>query len=235
MTDHHLYASELESEVFKQTQNLRNIQHKITLGMADIVESHDNITGGHVKRTSDVIKIFVERLKFRDDANPDDELNLSARFYNNVISAAPMHDLGKIAVEDAILRKPGKYTDAEYAEMKTHAEKGAKIVGQVLSGIEDDKFLKVATNIAHHHHEKWDGTGYPTGISGKDIPIEARIMALADVFDALVSKRHYKEQFSYDDAFNIIKDSLGSHFDPVLGNYFLECRKDLEAYYDSVK
>ena len=143
-----------------------------------------------------------------------------------------MHDLGKIAIDDAVLRKPGKYTDEEFSQMKKHAEEGAKIVENILQGVEDDSFVQIAKNIAHYHHEKWNGKGYPLGLAGENIPIEARIMALADVFDALVSKRCYKEAFSYDKAFCIIEESLGEHFDPELGRIFVECRPELEALYD---
>ena len=153
-------------------------------------------------------------------------------FLRQVEKAAPMHDLGKIAIDDKILRKPGKYTEEEYAQMKKHAEEGARIVENILQGVEEYSFVEIAKNVAHYHHEKWNGKGYPEGLSGTDIPVEARIMALADVFDALVSKRCYKEAFSYDKAFAIIKESLGEHFDPELGRIFLECRTDLEALYD---
>ena len=146
-----------------------------------------------------------------------------------------MHDLGKIAVDDRILRKPGRFTEEEFEEMKKHSEKGAEIVGQILEGVEDDEFVRIAKNVAHYHHEKWNGEGYPTKISGIEIPPEARIMALADVFDALVSKRCYKEKMDYDNAFRIIEESLGSHFDPELGKMFLHCRAKLEAYYDAVE
>ncbi|MBQ8547419.1 MAG: HD domain-containing protein, partial [Lachnospiraceae bacterium] len=151
------------------------------------------------------------------------------------IKAAPMHDLGKVAIDDAVLRKPGKYTDAEYAEMKRHSAEGARIVESILKGVEDDAFVEVAKNVAYYHHEKWNGFGYPTGKTGTDIPVEARIMALADVFDALVSKRCYKEAFSYDEAFHIIEEALGQHFDPDLGKVFMECRPELEAFYDKNK
>ena len=144
-----------------------------------------------------------------------------------------MHDHGKIAVDDAILRKPGKFTDEEYEKMKIHSKEGARIVKNVLKEVEDDEFVNIAVNIAHYHHEKFDGQGYPEKLSGSAIPLEARIMALADVFDALVSKRCYKDSFSYDKAFEIIKDSLGTHFDPELGTAFIQCRQKLEALYNS--
>jgi response regulator RpfG family c-di-GMP phosphodiesterase len=115
--------------------------------------------------------------------------------------------------------------------MKTHASKGAKIVSQILDGVEDKEFCKIAINLTHYHHEKWNGQGYPCGLSGIDIPLEARIMALAAVFDALVSKRCYKSKMSFDDAFRIIEESLGSHFDPELGEIFLKCRPQLENFY----
>lgn len=143
-----------------------------------------------------------------------------------------MHDLGKIAVDDNILRKPGRYTPEEYEEMKKHSEMGAQVVRMVLEHVEDAEFLETAVNVAHYHHEKWDGSGYPCGLSGENIPMEARIMALADVFDALVSKRCYKEAFGYDRAFAIIEESLGTHFDAKLGRVFLECREELCAFYD---
>ena len=108
-----------------------------------------------------------------------------------------MHDLGKIAIEDRVLQKPGKFTDEEFAVMKTHSEKSANIIENILRGIEEDHFVDVAVNVARYHHEKWNGTGYPKGLSGKQIPLEARIMAVADVYDALVSKRCYKEAMSF--------------------------------------
>ena len=142
-----------------------------------------------------------------------------------------MHDLGKITVSDSVLKKQGKYTEEEYSEMKKHAAEGGRIVDSILSGVEEEDFVEIAKNVAYYHHEKWDGKGYPNGLAGQEIPLEARIMALADVFDALVSKRCYKEAFSYEKAFSIIEESLGSHFDPELGRIFIECRPELEAMY----
>lgn len=199
----------------------------MVLGMATMVESRDNSTGGHIKRTSAVIDIFSKRLM--PYCEP---LGITPDFLQMLSKAAPMHDLGKIAIADSILQKQGRYTNEEYSQMKRHAAEGAAIVENILRGVENDDFVELAKNVAHYHHEKWDGSGYPEGLSGKDIPLEARIMALADVFDALVSKRCYKEAYSYDTAFGIIKDSLGSHFDPFLGNIFLQCRPELEALYN---
>lgn len=221
------YNSELEREVAAKTANILHIKDMMVLGMADMVESRDNNTGGHIKRTSAVVKVFAERLR-----NCGGELGLTEEFLKKVEKAAPMHDLGKIAIGDSILRKPGKFTDEEYNEMKRHTTEGARIVENILRGVEDDDFVEIARNVALYHHEKWNGKGYPTNTAGTDIPVEARIMALADVFDALVSKRCYKDAFSYDKAFSIIEEDLGEHFDPELGKVFLECREELERIYD---
>ncbi len=224
------YSSKLEKEVDQKTEHITFIKDMMVLGMAEMVESRDANTGGHIKRTSEVVHIFAERLM-----QSKEQFGLSEEFLKLVIKAAPMHDLGKVAIDDAVLRKPGKYTDAEYEEMKRHSAEGARIVESILQGVEDDAFVQVAKNIAYYHHEKWNGKGYPVGKKGTEIPMEARIMALADVFDALVSKRCYKDAFSYDKAFSIMEESLGQHFDPELGRVFLECRPALEAFYNENK
>lgn len=220
------YNEELAEEVDEKTRQIKIIQGKVILGMAQMVESRDLSTGGHIKRTSDVVRIFAKKL-----VNSD--LGLSPQFLKLVIRSAPMHDLGKIGVDDAILRKQGKFTDEEYEKMKTHSEIGYRMVNEILSDVEDKDFVLVAENVAHYHHEKVNGTGYPDGLKGEEIPIEARIMALADVFDALVSKRCYKEAFSYEKAYEIIKKDAGTHFDRALAEVFLSCKDELEEYYNS--
>ena len=222
------YNLELAKKVAEKTIHIREMQDKSLLAMAQMVESRDLSTGGHIRRTSDVVKIFSKKILGKID-------DIDRRFLKMVTRSAPMHDLGKIAVDDAILRKQAKFTDEEYEVMKTHAKNGAEIVRKVLTDIEDEEFVKVAENVAHYHHEKVDGTGYPEGLKGEEIPIEARIMALADVFDALVSKRCYKEAFSYDKAFSIIENDAGKHFDAKLAEIFLTCRPELEEYYDNYK
>lgn len=232
-TEHHRiveltsqYNETLTKEVNEKTERISDIQQKTILGMAQMVESRDMSTGGHIKRTSDVVKIFADKLLTSGAGFSEDFLNM-------VIRSAPMHDLGKIGVDDAILCKKGKFTDEEYEQMKKHAEIGGKMVKDILTGVEEEEFVRVAENVAHYHHEKINGKGYPMGLSGEQIPIEARIMALADVFDALVSKRCYKEAFTYDKAFSIIREDSGSHFDPILAPIFCTCRPELEAYYDN--
>ena len=193
--------------------------------MATMVEGRDNSTGGHIRRTSKVVELIVNEMK------KDDVLTYHHKFYENIIKAAPMHDLGKIAVDDAILRKPGKFTPEEYEVMKRHASEGAKYVKEVLSGSADEDLEMVAINVAKYHHERWDGNGYPEKLKGEEIPLEARIMAVADVYDALVSKRVYKEGFSFEDANNIILEGMGKQFDPGLEKYYLAARSKIEEYY----
>ncbi|MCQ2522088.1 MAG: HD domain-containing protein [Lachnospiraceae bacterium] len=220
------YNDELAKEVEAKTSKIKSIQEKTILGMAQMVESRDLSTGGHIKRTSDVVRIFAKKL-----VNAD--LGLTSEFLNLVIRSAPMHDLGKIGVDDAVLRKQGKFTDEEYDKMKKHSEIGYHMVNEILSDVEDPDFVHVAENVAHYHHEKINGTGYPEGLKGEEIPIEARIMALADVFDALVSKRCYKDAFSYERAYEIIEKDAGTHFDKHLAMVFLSCKEELENYYNA--
>ncbi len=222
------YNDNLEREVQKKTEKLRSVQSDIILSMASIVENRDSNTGGHIARTSDIIKIFVRHL--RDNCSFKEADKDMARC---IIKAAPLHDFGKIGIPDSVLNKPGRFEPEEYEKMKEHSAKGAVIVEKILKHSEDYKFRNIAINVAHYHHEKWDGSGYPKGLKAKEIPFEARVMALADVFDALVSKRVYKESFSYDKAFSIIEESCGSHFDPELCVEFLKCRPQLEELYNS--
>ena len=201
------------------------LQDKLVIGMATMVEGRDNSTGGHIKRTSDIVRLLVEEMM------KDPSLDLNHLFYQSLVKAAPMHDLGKITIDDIVLRKPGKFTPEEYEIMKTHSPEGAKILKQILINVTDKTFESVAINVAHYHHERWDGRGYPNGLKGEEIPLEARIMAIADVYDALVSKRVYKDEFSFDDAYKIIMENMGKQFDPGLEKYFARARERIEAYY----
>ena len=217
----------LKREAERQAKRAKSMQMSTILGMAAMIESRDNSTGGHINRTSACVALFVEHLRKLDD------YNMSENYWDSVINAAPLHDLGKIAVDDAILRKPSGLTDEEYEKMKIHAQYGAKIMSKVLEDVEDKEFVRVATNVAHYHHERYNGTGYPDQLRGESIPFEARIMALADVFDALASRRYYKEPMSYDEAFELIRQELGHHFDPHLGRIFISLKKDIIALYES--
>ena len=222
------YNKELTRLVSEKTRQITDMQDSIIKGMAIMIESRDNSTGDHILRTSDCIQIFADELLKHKEIS-----QITPEFCKLLVKAAPMHDLGKISVDDSILRKPGKFTPEEYDIMKCHAAEGAKIVKKILNETTDQSFKCIAINIAHYHHEKWNGEGYPEHLQGNAIPLEARIMALADVFDALVSKRCYKEAKSFDEAFEIIKKDLGKHFDPVIGKIFIDCRPQLEKYYSA--
>lgn len=219
------FNDKLRDEVNQKTENIVAMHNKLILSMAAMVESRDNSTGGHIKRTSDVVNILIEEIQ-KDKS--DDRLILTNEFCYNIIKAAPMHDLGKIAVDDAVLRKPGRFTDEEFEKMKTHAEEGARIVHEILKDTDDQVFHILAENVAHYHHERWDGSGYPKGLKGEEIPLEARIMAVADVYDALVSKRVYKEAMSFEKADSIMMESFGKHFDKQLEKYYVAARSKLE-------
>ena len=201
------------------------MQENLVVGMATMVEGRDNLTGSHIKRTSDIVKFIAEEIK-------KDESGFTEQAYlQNVIKAAPMHDLGKITIDDQILRKPGRFTPEEFEIMKTHSAEGARIINEILKDTNDVRYLEIAVNIANYHHEKWDGSGYPEGLKGEEIPLEARIMAIADVYDALVSKRTYKEAFSFEEANSIILGGMGTHFDPSLQKYYERARGRIEEYY----
>ena len=222
------YNTELEREVADKTAHIVAMHDRLILGMATMVESRDNSTGGHIRRTSEGVRLLTEAI--RECGAP----TLSDDFCRDLIKAAPMHDLGKIAVDDAILRKPGRFTPEEFDKMKAHAAEGARIVREILKSVEDDDFRHIAQNVAHYHHERWDGSGYPEGLKADAIPLEARIMAIADVYDALVSKRVYKERMSFEKADAIIMDGMGKHFDPGLKAGYVAARPRLEAYYSGL-
>ena len=215
----------LKDEVAEKTEHIVEMHEKLILGMATMVESRDNSTGGHIRRTSEGVRILT------DEIRKDNTLNISEDFIRNVIKAAPMHDLGKIAVDDVILRKPGRFEPWEFEKMKAHAKEGAHIVHAILEGTDDVEFHEIAENVAHYHHERWDGSGYPEGLKGEEIPLEARIMAIADVYDALVSKRVYKDSMPFDKADSIIMEGMGTQFDPQLERFYVAARPRLEAYY----
>ena len=219
------YNDELQKEVAAKTERIVALHDQLIIGMATMVESRDNSTGGHIKRTSAGVRFLVETIR------EDGSLQLSDDFCEKIIKAAPMHDLGKIAVNDSILRKPGRFTPEEFEEMKTHAAEGARIVHEILIDTDDKDFLRISENVAHYHHERVDGSGYPDGLKGDEIPLEARIMAIADVYDALVSKRVYKESYSFEKADRIILEGMGTQFDPRLRKFYEAARPKLEAYY----
>ncbi len=219
------YNEKLQREVALKTSHITEMHDNLIMSLAMMVESRDNSTGGHIKRTSEGVRILVGEIV------KEGKLDLSKEFCQNVIKAAPMHDLGKIAVDDAVLRKPGRFTPEEYDMMKKHTTEGARVIHEILLNTDDEMFKSIAENVAHFHHERWDGSGYPKGLAGENIPIEARIMAIADVYDALVSKRVYKEAFDASRADSIIMEGMGTQFDPGLKSAYEKARPRLEAYY----
>lgn len=223
------YNESLQQEVEAKTRHIVEMHDNLILSLATMVESRDNSTGGHIRRTSEGVRILI------DEITKEGSLPLSPAFCHNVIKAAPMHDLGKIAVDDAVLRKPDRFTPQEYEAMKRHAAEGARVIHEILLHTDDEAFKTVAENVAHYHHERWDGSGYPDGLCGESIPLEARIMAVADVYDALVSKRVYKEAFDFQRADRIILEGMGSQFDPQLKSAYIKARPRLEAYYGGLQ
>ena len=219
------FNTSLKDQVNRKTAHIVEMHNNLIMSMAAMVESRDNSTGGHIRRTSDCIRILVDEIKKQN------VFNLSDDFCKNLIKAAPMHDLGKIAVDDQVLRKPGKFEPEEFEKMKKHAAEGARIVHEILKSTDDVDFKIIAENVAHYHHERWDGSGYPNGLKGEKIPLEARIMAVADVYDALVSRRVYKDSMSFEQADKIIMESFGKHFDKRLEPCYVSARPRLEEYY----
>ncbi|MBQ9517706.1 MAG: amino acid permease [Eubacterium sp.] len=219
------YETALKNDVEIKNQHIADLQQNFVVGMLAMIESRDNSTGGHIKRTSNVVKILVEEMQKDGDPDIDDE------FCSCIIAAAPMHDIGKIAVDDAILRKPGRFTPEELEIMKTHTTEGARILEQIVESVDNEQFKQIAINIAHYHHERYDGSGYPEQLKGEEIPLEARIMAIADVYDALVSKRVYKDGMSFEDANRIIMEGDGTQFDSRLLVFFERARPQIEQYY----
>nr|WP_320023808.1 HD domain-containing phosphohydrolase [uncultured Acetobacterium sp.] len=219
------YQQDLEKEVILKTAQIEEIQEQMIISFANIIEIRDTITGEHVRRTS----IYAEKIAAVLYKNGDYSEIINERFIRLLHSAAPLHDVGKIMVSDSILNKPGKLTEEEWVLMKKHAENGQNILKNALAKIQDVDYYNMVCEVAMYHHERWIGGGYPEALSGEAIPLSARIMAIADVFDALTSERPYKEIYDYDTAFEIIKKERGLHFDPVLVDAFLSIRVEIEA------
>ena len=203
-----------------QSLRVERMQKSIISSLSAIVEERDEGTGDHIRRTENYVEKLLRRMRAHSRY-----AELTKDFCNYVILAAPMHDVGKIRIPDAILNKPGKLTPEEFEIIKTHSAHGAEIVRKTMSDVEEQAYCDVAYNIARYHHERYDGTGYPDGLKGEEIPLEARIMALADVYDALVSERVYKKAFSKSEARRIILEGSGTQFDPELVPLFLDCLK----------
>ncbi len=215
LKDHNAY---LECEVQKRIREVALIQDTTIIAMASLAETRDNETGDHIRRTQNYVSLLARQLqthpRFRDA--------LSDAVIDLLHKSAPLHDIGKIGIPDRILLKPGKLEADEFEIMKTHAALGLEAIRKAERYLEGEtNFLSYAREIAGSHHEKWDGSGYPQGLMGEAIPVSARLMAVADVYDALISKRVYKPAFSHEQAVEIIREGRGGHFDPDIVDAFL--------------
>ena len=210
------YAENLEKKVREKTEEVIKLQNAVLTTITDLVEFRDNLTGGHISRTCLYLKALVEEL-VREEIYKEE---ISQWDMESFIASAQLHDVGKIAITDLILNKPGKLTNEEFEIMKSHVSAGVDAIEKIMANSNDSSFLRHTMAIVGTHHEKWDGSGYPVGLKGLDIPLEGRLMAIADVYDALISERSYKKAFTHEEACKIIEDSAGKHFDPVLVGVF---------------
>jgi len=212
------FNENLQRMVKEKTQSVMELQNALLKTMAELVECRDDITGGHIERTQHGIKILLEEIEksgiYAEETKGWD-LDL-------LLQSSQLHDVGKISINDVILKKPTKLNKQEFDEMKKHAAFGERIIEKIETLAKESDFLKYAKIFAASHHEKWDGTGYPRGLKGDEIPLLGRIMAIADVYDALTSMRPYKEAFSHEEAVRIITNSSGTQFDPVLIELFIK-------------
>jgi putative two-component system response regulator len=219
-------AALLEQEVAKRTQEIVAVQDATILALVSLAETRDLDTGNHIRRTQHYVRVLAQAL--RD--HPRFASTLSDAYITTLFKSAPLHDIGKVGIPDRILLKPGRFEPDEWEIMKTHAALGRETIEHAERelGIEVG-FLTCAKEIAQNHHEKWDGSGYPNGISGDDIPICARIMAVADVYDALISHRVYKEGMSHEAAAEIVLRGSGGHFDPDIVTAFQATSPQLQS------
>ena len=210
-------------------QKLSAYNKEMVMGFATLVENRDGNTGGHIRRTTTYVEMLAKELKdrglYKDELTED--------YIKNLVMAAPMHDVGKIAIPDAILQKPGKLTAEEFDVMKTHAAKGGEIIKETFKSMGDDEYEKIAYQVARFHHEKWNGKGYPEGLSRKEIPLCARIMAVADVFDAVSAKRCYRDAMPLAQCFSIIENGSGQDFDPYITDVFLDMKEMIKNIVES--
>jgi len=216
----------LEEEVLKRTREVQTIQDVTIVAMASLAETRDNETGNHIRRTQNYVRVLAKQMqthpRFRDVLT-DETIEL-------LYKSAPLHDIGKVGIPDRILLKPGKLTPEEFEIMKTHTTLGRDAILAAEARLDvSNSFLSLAREIAYSHQEKWDGSGYPEGLSGDDIPVSARLMAVADVYDALISRRVYKAPLSHDDAVAVIVEGSGAHFDPDLVTGFVELESEFRA------
>ncbi|MCL1941081.1 MAG: response regulator [Synergistaceae bacterium] len=212
------YSVNLEGIVHEKTKLVFELQNAILKTVAELVECRDNVTGGHIERTQNYLRILVDAL-LKKGIYVDEISNWDIHLF---IMSSQLHDVGKISIKDGILMKPGRLTRDEFEEMKKHTEYGVDIIKRIEEGTSENAFLRHAEILTGTHHEKWDGTGYPNGLQGEGIPLQGRLMSIVDVYDALTNDRPYKKAYSHKDSLDIIREGRGSHFDPVITDVFLE-------------
>ena len=218
------YKTDMEKKVEEKTEEIRAIQQSIIENLASIIECRDSDSGQHVRRTSAYVELIAKELQ-KEETYAE---ILTDDYVDRLVRAAALHDIGKISVPDQILNKPGRLNREEFEIIKRHTTIGGNLIRESLRGVETEEDMDIAEQIALYHHEKWDGSGYPKQLQEEEIPLCARIMAIADVFDALISRRCYKEAYTTDEAFSIIKDSRERHFDPKITDIFLKNRAQIE-------
>lgn len=219
---------QLMNNLIEKNKNIVDMQFKIISSFAGLIESRDDDTGHHVKRTQRFVEVILEAMDEKEIYKEEmKQLDIDI-----VTIAAQLHDIGKIKVSDMILNKKGKLTNEEYDIIKIHTSEGKEIIEKYLEGVEENDFIDEAKKIALSHHERWDGNGYPEGLKEKEIPLSARVMAVADVFDALVNKRCYKEAFSLEKSFSIIEEGAGTQFDPEVVSAFLSKKEEISDIYN---
>jgi putative two-component system response regulator len=218
------YSLTLESEVDKKTRTVLELQNAILKTVAELVESRDNITGGHIERTQHYLRLLVDFLLEHGIYTE----KLSSWDIDLFVMSSQLHDVGKISIKDEILMKPGKLTDEEFEEMKKHTIYGVEIIRKIEANATESEFLAYAEVLAGSHHEKWNGKGYPHGLKGEEIPLQGRLMAIVDVYDALTDERPYKKAFSHEQSVEIIRQEKGEHFDPLIAEVFLTHEEKFE-------
>ena len=216
------------ADVQYKTEMISKMQNGLIMVLADMVENRDKCTGDHIKKTAAYVELIGRKLMEKGLFTE----YISDEYIEYLRDSAPLHDIGKISISDLILNKDGKLTDEEFEIMKSHTTSGRRVIEQVREKVPDSGYLRMAANMANYHHERWDGTGYPEGLKGDQIPLSARIMTIADVFDALVSKRSYKKSFTFEQAMKMIEEGAGSHFDPVIAKVFIESADDVRKIAD---
>lgn len=225
------YRDSLHEIIQAQTRALRKTQVGTIMALADLAEWRDPETGEHIKRTQEYVQCISRELA----KNPKYTSILTPEFIEMLYMCAPLHDMGKVSISDSVLLKPGKLTPEEFSIMQKHCEFGAQILKRSLDRIGDDPFLEMAYQVARWHHDRWDGAGYPDGLAGEAIPISARIMSVADVYDALISRRPYKAPMSHELAVQIITDDSGKRFDPDVVAAFLQVQDEVSAIAESIQ